>query len=142
MHATPPVEVELGNGRRERAVMALIWAMAGALWSGWLFGFESWSIAHGATLPMVIAAAVAGAAIASPMHGHLAWDGNAWWWRADRGEPMLAAPGLRLVIDLGGWVLLRDDVGRWCGLGRRGLAADWHGLQLALHAASSPRPTA
>ena len=140
MRAAPPIEVILGSGRREAAVLAAVWLAAVASTAAWLAARSDWPLAARcvAGLAMAVGGAIAWGA-SRPMRGRLAWDGGQWRWRASGGSDVAVAPGLRIAIDGGGWVLLRDDRGRWCVLARHQAGALWHGLRMALHAG---RPTA
>jgi hypothetical protein len=66
----------------------------------------------------------------------LRWDGQVWWLDAVPG-------GMKVVIDLGPWMLLSFTPaapGRlmsWLPVQRRGLEPQWHALRCAVY---SPRP--
>ncbi len=141
MRSTPPaVEVTLPPGRREQGLVAALYGSACALLGAW--------IASHAEVPLVFAWPVAGALggwlgwrAVKPMGGLLRWDGQGWWSGSDAGA---AHPlhSVDLMMDLGGWMLLRARAepvprrlrpGCWCGIGRHDAGAAWHGLRLALY---------
>ena len=151
MRSTPPaVEVTLASGRRERWLVAALYGVAWALLGAW--------IASHAAVPLIFAWPVAGALgcwlgwwAVAPMRGLLRWDGQGWWHGSDAGA---AHPlhSVDLMMDLGGWMLLRAQAepvprrlrpGRWCGIGHRDAGAAWHGLRLALyHGTGAPAAVA
>ena len=145
MRAAPPVEIGLGTGRRERTVVALVWAaalMALVSWGqlrGWVAYAAGWAVAG------AIVGAVFGWCIATPMQGRITWDGRAWSWQAPHSLVRRPMGELRLMFDLGTWMLLcTDNVGwrrRWCGISAGDAGPEWHGLQLALRNPSRPKPT-
>ena len=141
MRSTPPaVEVTLASGRREQRLVAAAHAVAAAPLGAWL-------AAHGG-VPVLLAwpmAAVLGAWFGSrvllPMRGSLRWDGQCWWHVLKTGA---AHPlhSVDLMMDLGGWVLLRTRAEQatrrlvrvgWCGVTRSDAGCAWHGLRLALY---------
>lgn len=151
MRSTPPaVEVTLAPGRREQGLVAALYAVTFALLGAWM-------ASHGA-----VAAGIAGPVAGmlggwlgwrclQSMRGTLRWDGQGWW----HGHPTGAAHPLHsvnLMMDLGGWMLLRARAvptslglvpGRWCGVASGDVGAGWHGLRLALyHARGAPAPVA
>lgn len=74
----------------------------------------------------------------------LRWDGQRWH-VADphRGWVDAQASDIRVVLDLGGWMLLKYRVGTfptsrrrsgWIPAQRRGIETQWHALRCALHA--------
>ena len=138
MQGAPALEWTIGSGHRERALVALIWVAAGIVLGAWTaqwleWPMSSWGGVATAALPGV-AMGVLGWTVCSPMSGALAWDGRLWHWRDAPQGPSVPATGLRIAFDLGGWAVLRDDRGRWCGVCRADAPAQWHGLRLALHA--------
>jgi hypothetical protein len=83
-----------------------------------------------------------------PMGGSLRWDGQCWWHVRHAGAAH-AVHRVDLMMDLGGWVLLRawdgrglrrPQPGRWCGIGRQDAGSSWHGLRLALHQGATGAP--
>ena len=156
MWSTPPaVEVTLASGRRERGMVAVLHAVAFALLGSWM--------ASRLAMPALLAWPVAGLLAAwlgwhavQPMRGMLRWDGKAWWYAQ---QPEAAHPlhSVDLMMDLGGWMLLRARAepvsrrlqpGRWCGIRHADVGVAWHGLRLALYhgrgamAAAAPDRTA
>lgn len=156
MRSTPPaVEVRLPAGRREQRVVAVMYAVALALLGAWMASHHA--------VPALLVWPVTGLLGAwlgwkafQPMRGMLRWDGQAWWYwpHVEAAHPLHSVD---LMMDLGGWMLLRVRAepvsrrlrpGRWCGIGRRDAGAAWHGLRLALYhgrgalAAEAPDRTA
>jgi hypothetical protein len=141
MRSTPPaVEVALAPGRRERLLVAALYAVAFALVGAWMASHGAVSVLIGWPVAGVLGACLGWGAL-QPMRGTLRWDGQGWW----HGQPSGAAHPLHsvdLMMDLGGWMLLRVRAepvagrllpGRWCGVGRTEAGAGWHGLRLALY---------
>ena len=141
MRSTPPaVEVTLAPGRREQGMVAAFYAVTFVLLGAWM-------ASHG-MVPAVIALPVAGLLGAwlgwkslLPLHGTLRWDGRGWWLGTSGGAAH-ALHSVNLMIDLGGWMLLRAQAGptpvsrvsgRWCGVASRDVGEGWHGLRLALY---------
>lgn len=62
----------------------------------------------------------------------LGWDGGAWLLQPARGDALTGQ--VRLMIDLGDWMLVRFSPGaRWLPFARSD-ATDWQALRVALHA--------
>jgi hypothetical protein len=138
MRVAPPVQAlscSTGLWRSfQQALLALSTAVATG-WAGAQLGAEGAMLA-GAALAMGLAAAWwAGHRPVAPPR-RLAWDGAAWQVEGLAGQ-------VRLMIDLGDWMLLRFSPGRrWLPLSRRDAGTDWQALRVALHAASPLRPGA
>jgi hypothetical protein len=125
------------------AAVAVWWC--GAQWrdpDGWL--------AAGSLLAGLAAAALARRHVVEPVR-LLGWDGSGWSLADVGGEPR--AGQVRLMLDLGGWMLLRfspDGAGRraawrqatWLTMSAHGAAGTWHALRVALHAAQPAQPAA
>ena len=150
MRAAPPVEVNLANGHRERAVVAFIAMMSAMTLTFWLQG-GTWheSGSTGWPLAAVISAAVMGAAVgwraAQPLAGQLRWDGSTWALQPTPNGAAEPLGAVHIALDFGAWVLLRSACGRWCGLSAGQAGVRWHGLQVALRnptlaAAERPAP--
>ena len=147
--APPAVDVPLPSGRRERCLVAALHGAAAALVSAWACarwgGLEllAWPLAG-------IAGAWLGFFVLAPLQGRLRWDGECWWQLPPEG-PALRLHRLDLMIDLGGWMLLRARSGgprawaapgRWCAVAAADVPSCWHGLRLALyHGPASPLPS-
>ena len=140
MHAAPPVQVALADGRHERLVAALIWLVAAGSLGTWLClrtGIDAAPI-----MAMAGVVSVAGLfgwlawRLGNPMRGTLMWDGQAWAC-APVGQlsPQPVGP-VSTSLDLGFWILLRAASGRWCSVYRRDAGANWHGLRVALRASA------
>ena len=143
MRAAPPVDAALAECRAERMLITLLHAGAGALLAVWLALHAQWP----ASAAMLLAAMASAALLASagwwlarralPLSpGRLRWDGQCW----SSVTPDGAQPLQRLVVmlDLGGWVLLRlhPAGGRalWRVASAASAQAGWHGLRVALAA--------
>jgi hypothetical protein len=68
------------------------------------------------------------------------WDGQLWQVDDARRSWLRETGELAVMVDLGGWMLLRFRPGSgakaaWFGVGRRDCGAAWHGLRCALFAA-------
>lgn len=141
MRAAPPVEVDLGAGRRERVLASLWWGLSAGvfvLWANHSFsaGFPSWT----GMLPVIAAVGVAWRHL-RPMAGQLIWTGQVWRWQAPD-QPLRELARVQRALDLGDWMLLHCTsdarAGLWCGVSARQAGAAWHGLQLALRNRSGP----
>ncbi|HSW04870.1 hypothetical protein [Aquabacterium sp.] len=144
--APPPVELGLGKGRRERAVVAMLHGLAACAVTAWLLqrhGEGSPASAGGAVLLVFLIAAASGGAllgwfVVPPLQGRLRWDG-AGWSHVDEGNAAVQAlKAVQLQLDLGSWVLLRAvrldrRPALWCGVTALEAGAAWHGLRLALY---------
>ena len=132
----------MAPGGCERRLVAAVHALAAAPVGAWLA-----SHGGGPLLLGVPAAALLGAwfgwNVLRPLRGSLRWDGRGWWHVPHTGA---AHPlhSVDLMMDLGGWFLLRVCAeqlprrlvaGAWCGVSRRDAGAGWHGLRLALYQA-------
>ncbi|MBL0090331.1 MAG: hypothetical protein IPP44_27950 [Ideonella sp.] len=138
MSGPPPLTMDLGSGLRERALCAVIWALAFLVLGLWIQSrvvapVGWWWIAVDSGL-----GAALGWQLARPMRGQLGWEGSAWWWRERDDTPARALGALSLSIDFGHAVVLRAPKGRWCLITRRDAGAQWHGLQLALRLGRAP----
>jgi hypothetical protein len=155
MHAAPPVRMSLAPDRAWQYFIALCAGAAGA-------NVAAWAALHAQLpAPMVIVAMTAATATSailasvwaqrSAATGVLAWDGGSWQWSSGAAAPV--AGDLRVMIDLGGWMLLRfaplapEEAVAWCVASRRHAGALWSAWRAALHArrpgddpAASPDP--
>ena len=144
MRGAPPVQMACGRDARWAAAVALLLATSSATLVGWL----AWHAAPAdRLLPLLAAAATFGVAaltawgrVARQALRPLAWDGRTWM--------LSGAPcGVEVMIDLGGWMLLRvtyPAAGRvhWLPLGLRSDDAQTHLRRAALHAHGGPPPAA
>jgi hypothetical protein len=141
--APPPIEVELGDGRRERLGIVASHVLAGASFGGWLPSslMDLATSPAGAAMAVVIASlvggligAAAGARAWTPPTGRLRWNGRGWSLAAQAGE-------VDVRIDAGPWMLLRfRSAARrpvWFTLDARTHGNAWHGLRIALLHAKS-----
>jgi hypothetical protein len=106
---------------------------------------DGWS-ALGSLVAGLAAVALARRHVVEPAH-RLGWDGSGWS-LAKPGSEVLAGQ-VALMIDLGGWMLLRfrpEGAGRrgstWLPMSERSAAGTWHALRVALHGPQPVRPAA
>ena len=142
MHAPPPVRMSLAPDRAWHAAIVLSAAVAGANLATWGVLHAQASLAVTATVALVAAAVVAWSAwrwLRGSGAGVLAWDGAVWQWSAEAVPPRPTE--LRVMIDLGGWLLLRLALAApaqrvvWLVASRRGAGALWPVWRAALYAA-------
>ena len=139
MRQAPPVGIVVSNAGAWRWIHIGLPALAAGVVAAWALGLLEADAA--ATFAASAAAALAVGLAASrgrPQPVELRWDGHAW---LAAGEPV----EVELMIDLGGWLLLRLGAAgrrrRWLAVPRREAGAAWHGLRAALYApASAPKP--
>lgn len=147
MRAAPAIPpVELPGGRRERALAALLYALTAVALLAWLQRREAWPTGLGWPAAAALAGALLGWALWRPMAGRLGWDGLAWSLQGPSGaaRPLLR---LQLMLDLGGWLLLRAEFADgarpamgWAALSAGQAGPAWQGLRLALYARATARP--
>lgn len=145
-NAPPAVEVTLGTGRRERGLVAGLYALAAAVLAAWVSAHLDWPL-HAAWPLCAAAGAAMGCQLVRPLRGALRWDGAGWSHLPTAGQ-QTPLDGVDLQMDLGGWLLVRTrptsasfGAGAWCGITAREAGLAWHGLRLALyHGAASPQP--
>jgi len=143
MHTAPPVRMSLAPDRAWLAARCLIAGAAGA-------NVAAWVSAHAQASQAVVATAVLGAAAlatafaawalrpADGLADVLAWDGAVWQW--SRGDSPPVPGDLRVMIDLGAWILLRFSPSVparrmvWRAVSRRRAGANWRAWRAALHA--------
>ncbi len=146
MRAAPPIELMLPSGRREQAASALLFALAGGTAAYWLQALHwLWALpAAPWVLPALAAllAACVGRRLWRPLQGRLRWDGAGWSVapavQAATAQ-VLPLGRLDLMLDLGGWMLLRGrpaagGCARWAGVRSGEVGPVWHGLRVALFA--------
>jgi hypothetical protein len=150
MRSTPPaVEITLASGRREQGLVAAVHAVAAALVGAWLGARGGGPVLAAWPIAAMLGAGL-GLKAFRPMRGSLRWDGQCWWHVPHTGA---AHPLHRvdLMMDLGGWVLLRARAeqapGRlvpegWCGVSRRDAGSGWHALRVALYQGPTSAPAA
>ena len=149
MRSTPPaVEVTLASGRREQGLVAAAYAVAAALVGAWVAVHGIASILAAALVATMLGAWL-GLKVFRPMRGSLRWDGQCWR-HLRQGGAAHPLHRVDLMMDLGGWVLLRvraEQAPRrlvpagWCGISRRDAGGCWHGLRLALYQGPAGGPT-
>ena len=131
MRAAPPVSLNLGTGRRERAAVCFLVACAGLASIHWTAALLEMPVAMGAELLLALALGAAAWWLVIPLTGRLSWDGRTWSRQLATDHDAIALARVQAMIDLGGWVLLRADA-RWCGVSRGEAGPAWHGLRVAL----------
>ena len=139
MHAAPPVRMSLAP---DRAWLGFVVVCAGAAAANLVAWLAALADAMAAT---VIAASLLACALGTTLawrvvrrHGKglLNWNGADWSWAPDATAP--AAGKLRVMIDLGAWMLLRfapADAARratWLAASRRQAAGAWPQWRTAL----------
>ncbi|MBI3154548.1 MAG: hypothetical protein HYZ20_03995 [Burkholderiales bacterium] len=116
MQAAPAVAIDAGDGGLWRGVVAALAGLAAAVLLGWAMQWAAaWqpSLADGIGAGWV--AGVVGGIVAAfvawrrgrPAPARLVWNASEWLWQA-QGRPPRAGR-LRVVVDLGSWMLLRFD---------------------------------
>ena len=142
MHAPPPVRMSLEPDRGWHAAIALSAAVAGANLAAWGALHAQASLAVTTTVALLVTAMAVWLAwrrLRVSGAGVLAWDGTVWQWSAEAVPPRPAE--LRVMIDLGGWLLLRLALAVpaqpvvWLVASRRGAGALWPVWRAALYAA-------
>ena len=149
MRAPPAFEVTLRDAPGWRVAQALLWALAGAALGAWAaLRVAAWlDAASGDSLAGLAAAAGAGLAacigwrLARPREMRLRWSGRNWELQAHGAwHPV----GVRAMLDLGGWMLLRIRPGsgraRWLGPAEAALGGPGHLLRAALYCAPCVDP--
>ncbi len=133
MRAAPATQAWTCTTGPWRAFQVGLHALAAAVVAAWAAS-HLWG--NGAAAAAAAAAGLGAAAlawrwpVAEPCR--LGWDGSTWRLQPARGEAISGQ--VRLMIDLGGWMLVRFSPGaRWLPLARAG-AADWQAMRVALHA--------
>ncbi len=105
MHAAPPVRIDLVPDRAAGwavVVLAAIAAANAALWLGALAEWKGAKLAgSGAAAALAVVLWLRGRRLGCM--GLLTWDGSAWLWVHATQQPVV--PGV--MLDLGGWILLR-----------------------------------
>jgi hypothetical protein len=165
--------VELGPEPLWRAGSALVSALAAVVVTVWLCQrvvaadhLNSWGWIFLSSLSALSAGWWGwwGWRMATVPASRLTWDGREWRLRPRMSRPGRTAASAeyplpaecvcspQVMIDLGGWMLLRLDnpssgswnkaVPRWWAVSEHLAGASWHGLRVALHGALHGAPTA
>ena len=148
MRAAPAFQVSLRRFGVWRAAVALLGLLGVAAIAAWGLTREPPLGATASIVAALVAAAITGWAVwlARVPAVNLGWDGQRWQLvRADAVPDESAFGELRVVIDLGPWMLLRFELVAagsrprvtWLPVQRRGIEAQWHALRCTVHA---PRP--
>jgi hypothetical protein len=143
MRGAPPVALVCDGGVVWRGVQASLHALVAAALVAWVaghMGFGAAMQAFAAAAGAAPAAVVAWLA-AAPQARSLAWDGEQW-----RLGPADHPGTVEVMIDLGGWLLLRHRstdaaaAPAWLAVSATAGGGAMHGLRAALHAGpASPR---
>ena len=155
MHAAPPVRMNLAPDKSWRGFVVICAGAAAANLVAWLAALAD------LIAPTAIAASLLACAVSATLawrvmrrkgNGVLNWDGADWSWAPDATAP--ATGKLRVMIDLGAWMMLRfapaDAALRtsWLAPSRRQAAGAWPQWRAALLARrpqvepAEPAPTA
>jgi hypothetical protein len=137
MHGAPPVALVCEGGAVWRGVRAGLPALAAAAFAAWATGHAGLGLGAQALVALVAAVPVATLAWRSTaqLARTLAWDGEHW-----RLGPADEPGRVDVMIDLGGWLLLRHTGQRagaatvWLAVSGAAAGAALHGLRLALQA--------
>ncbi len=165
----PPAAVELDSEPLWRAGSALVSALSAGAAAVWLC--QRWMVSDtpnpwGWILLSGLPALLAGWwgwRLATVPAWRLTWDGREWRlrpgmsWPGRTATPSALPPSAehvchpQVMIDLGGWMLLRLDSAspalrdraspRWVALSQNLAGASWHGLRVALHGAPAGHPS-
>ena len=139
MHAAPPVRMSLAADPGWHAFIAGCAGAAAANLAAWIASQSQPSVA--ATAGVALTSATLAAALTwrallrwNVGSGVLAWDGADWQWSPRHGQTDNSQPAsgkLRVMIDLGAWILLRfapgtsSQAGVWLTVSRRQAGASW-----------------
>jgi hypothetical protein len=137
MHGAPPVALVCEGGAVWRGVRAGLPALAAAAFAAWVAGHAGLGLPGQALVALVAAVPAATLAwrAAAPQPRALAWDGEHW-----RLGPADQPGRVDVMIDLGGWLLLRhtgdgaNAAVTWLAVSGSSAGAALHGLRLALQA--------
>jgi hypothetical protein len=140
MRGAPPVALTCDGGLVWRAVQAFLPAAAAGALAPWLAGHGGLGVSGQAVAALVFAMAAAAWAwrASAPRPVALAWDGEQW-----RLGPAGAPGRVDVMIDLGGWLLLRHVGGgargraSWLAVSAAAAGPALHGLRVALQAAAA-----
>ena len=130
MRAAPPVSVRCSGGARWRWAQTLLPALATGVFAAWLLLMNAQSATPACALALAIG--LVAWRFSVPREAVLAWDGQRWTADGNAGE-------LDVMIDVGGWLLLRlrpesPGAARWIGCTAREAGPAWHALRAAVYA--------
>ena len=138
MRTAPAVSVQAGRSAGWRAFQALLAALSVAALGAWVLGHLQQPSWPALMLAPLVAAWAWHAGRQSPVT--LVWDGQAWTANGEAGA-------LEVMIDLGGWLLLRLWPGearrqaRWIAVSRVDAGPAFHALRAAVYCrAYEPTP--
>jgi hypothetical protein len=131
MRTAPPVRVNVAPGGPWRLAIAGLVALCIGACTAWVLAHARVPHGHWAA----VAAFAIGCAVSwrlQPSHEVLlAWDGSQWSLGSRHGR-------LRVMVDVGGWMLLRLDPApagarAWVAVGSARAGASWHALRAAVY---------
>ena len=147
MHAAPPVRMNLAPDRAWQVFVTLCTSVASANLAAWV-ALQAQAPTRIAALAALLAAGACAGLLAlrwarrrDAVMGVLAWDGLGWHWSP--GAAALSPGDVRVMVDLGAWLLLRfapmggGQAVVWLAAACHGAAAHWAAWRTALY---SPRP--
>ncbi len=150
MHAAPPVRMALAQDQAWRVFVSLCAVTAAANTAAW--AALHWQASAEVAGIVAISTAVATGATAwlltcrgDAVRGVLAWDGATWRW--SQGSLAPRAGEVRVMLDLGAWLLLRFSPepptrrAFWLPLSRADAGPHWSAWRAALYA-RRPEPDA
>jgi hypothetical protein len=131
MRTAPPVCVAVASGGGWRVALAGLVALCVGACTAWLLAHLQFP---DALLAGALATALAGVCawrLLPSAQGRLAWDGSQWSFGTASGP-------LRVMVDLGAWMLLRLDAsapkaGVWVAVGAARAGPSWHALRAAVY---------
>ncbi|MEO5772394.1 MAG: hypothetical protein ABIQ29_10035 [Burkholderiaceae bacterium] len=142
MHAAPPVRIDLAPDRAAGWAVLLLATVAAANAALWLGALAEWKGAKlggfGVAAALAVVAWLRGRRLGCV--GLLTWDGSAWLWVQAVQRPVVP----RVMLDLGGWILLRlqpldgSRTAIWGVATRARARAAWSAWRAALLSPSSP----
>lgn len=137
MRAAPAIQVQCSGGAGWRLVQALVMALAATASTAWVLGLVRWPLL--AALGVAPVVFVLAWRRARPALRTLSWDGQRWLLDGWEG-------GVCVMMDLGGWLLLRFDPTapaarrHWVPVSRSDAGPALHGLRAAVYC-RPPEPT-
>jgi hypothetical protein len=139
MHAAPPVRIACNGGASWPRIQIALTAFAGATLGLFVAGWLEWRAvptAATAAAASLVCGWLASRWAAGPLVS-LVWDGQAWTVGEERGR-------VDVMLDLGGWLLLRHCAGgsarsvRWLAVGAGAAPESFHLWRAALYAPPAP----
>ena len=145
MRTAPAVQVVVAGQGAWRWAQAGLFALTSMLLAAWLLRLSGRADSAAACVFAMAGLVVGGLALwrLSGRPRVLRWDGTDW--QLDITPGAVLAGQAAVMIDLGGWMLLRFQAAAggpvsWLPVSRRRSPHEWHGLRAALFAARSVAP--